>query len=132
MTTILTRDGSSDYDNHDRRADDEYGGDRWRRYVKCRDADWSLFFPEDQEGVEPAYPPPEAKRICDHCEVRSRCLTAHMNEEYGIYGGMTGFQRGLLTKKIVRKRCPGCTSEDVVTENKKEFCLACGVSWDVI
>lgn len=106
--------------------------DDWRTSSACRYREPQLFFPEDKDGVEPAYPPPDVKRICDMCPVRTQCLTAYMDEEYGIYGGMTGYQRGLMTKKIVRKRCPGCRSEDLVLENKHELCLACGVSWDVI
>src|SRR5687768_1051467 len=84
---------------------------------------------------EPEYPPPNVKAICDRCPVRGRCLDKFIDEPQGIFGGTTGYQRELLTKKVKpRKRCAVCTSTDVVLNNnqKKEACLACGHSWDVL
>lgn len=135
-----------DYDDNARWLDDADGGDRWRAWAACRDVDPALFFPTqetktvDKDGVvvvtedEPAYPPPEVKEICDRCPVRDRCLERFMDEDTGIFGGMTGYQRRLMTKKIVRKRCLSCGSEDLVigSSQRQELCLACGMSWDVI
>lgn len=137
-----------DYDERDRWLDDEDGGDRWRKHAACRDQDPALFFPielklvraatETSEAVyteeEPAYPPADVKAICDRCPVAGQCLKQYMDEDYGIYGGTTGYQRALLTKKIKRKQCVRCQSTDVVknANQKKELCLACGVSWDVL
>lgn len=143
-----------DYDDHARWLDDQDGGSRWENWAACRDRDPAMFFPVDVKLVTPAvrdqdgnvvteavyveeelaYAPPEVKAICDRCPVRARCLERNMNEEFGIYGGYTGFQRGLMTKRIVRKRCLGCGSNDLVmnANQKKEICLACGVSWDVL
>lgn len=137
-----------DYDDRDRWLDDRDGGDRWRYHAACRDEDPALFFPLEVEtrvvnGVltqvltenEPPYPPPEVKAICDRCPVRGKCLDMFMDEEQGIFGGTTGYQRRLLTKREKpRKRCAVCTSTDVVlnTNQKKEACLACGHSWDVL
>jgi hypothetical protein len=146
-----------DYDDHARWADDVDGGDRWRAYAACRDADPRLFFPvvverrvvpdrvidgelapgyvlEVETDEEPPYPPPAVKAICDRCPVAGRCLDKHMDDEYGVFGGTTGYQRRLMTKKIVRKHCLGCGSPDLVTSSsqKKEVCLACGVSWDIL
>ena len=150
---------TEDYDDSDRWLDDQDGGDRWRAWAACRDKDPSLFFPLEVKRVrvpvptseynsvsdgytfievptddEPAYPPPAVKAICDRCPVRARCLERYMNEPVGIFGGTTGYQRALMTKKIVRKRCVSCGSGDLVMNNnqKKELCLACGVSWDVL
>ncbi len=145
---------NEDYDDRARWLDAQDGGDRWREWAACRDRDPAIFFPvelklvepavRDQHGnvvteavyveEEPAHPPAEVKAICDRCPVRWRCLERNMDEEFGIYGGTTGFQRGLMTKRIVRKRCLGCGSSDLVmnANQKKEICLACGVSWDVL
>lgn len=139
---------TDDYDDEARWLDRQDGGDRWRNYAACLadGVDPEAFYPTRQrvshvndDGVhvvdeEPAYPPPEVKAICDRCPVRDVCLERNMYEEYGIYGGTTGYQRGLLTKKTRRKRCPGCGSTDVVvsTAGHQEVCLACTLSWDVI
>lgn len=128
MTSTLDRPAMSSWD-------DDYSVHpklSWQRERACQGADLTLFFPEDGDGVELAYPPPEAKKICDQCPVRAECLTLYMNEEFGIFGGMTGYQRSLLTKKKHRKRCVGCGSTDVITENKHDLCLGCGLSWEVL
>lgn len=150
---------TEDYDDNARWADDQDGGDRWRAWAACRDEDPEKFFPLEVERVrvpvpttefndasdgykfievqtdrEPAYPPPTVKMICDRCPVRGRCLLRYMNEPVGVFGGTTGFQRSLLAKKIVRKRCLDCGSGDLVKNSKqqKEICLACGMSWEIL
>jgi WhiB family transcriptional regulator, redox-sensing transcriptional regulator len=126
---------TEDYDDRDRWLDDQDGGDRWRSHRACDVSKADLFFPPvDENGDEPPYPSPEAKAICDRCPVRGRCLDEYMNEDYGIFGGLTAYQRGLMTKKIVRKRCLSCGGTDLVLNGsqRKELCLACGYSWDVL
>jgi hypothetical protein len=143
VTTVLPRlalkpraawQPTDDYDDRARWLDDKDGGDRWRAYRACADIDSNLFFPEDQNGDEPPYPPPDVKKICERCPVAGRCLATFMDEDYGIYAGTTGYQRSLLTKKTRRKQCPSCTSTDVVINGnlKNELCLGCGISWDVL
>lgn len=145
MTTTVPRPTwrpNDDYDDTARWLDDADHGARWQAYGACRDANPELFFPVNVRELtggrvveeEPAYPPPDVKAICDGCPVRAVCLTRNVDEPYGIFGGTTGYQRGLLTKKIQRKHCIGCRSTDVVPNEvqKKEFCLACGLSWDII
>jgi hypothetical protein len=160
VTTFVPRSRwrpNDDYDDHARWADDADGGDRWRAYAACVDADPAKFFPivverrvvpervvdgkvvaaevvEVPTDEEPPYPPPAVKKICDRCPVAGRCLDRYMDEEFGIFGGTTGYQRQLMTKKIVRKQCLSCGSKDLVTNSsqRKEVCLGCGLSWDVI
>lgn len=143
MTTTLRWRPTDDYDDEARWLDDRDGGDRWQDWRACGDdVDPNLFFPtqpvvEDGEVVgeeEPAYPPPEPREICARCPVAGRCLERNMNQPYGIFGGMTAYQRGLTTKKILRKRCLNCGSTDLVVNGtqKKEVCLACAMSWDII
>lgn len=139
---------TDEYDDEARWLDQQDGGNRWRDYGACLadGVDPEMFYPTRQrvrnvsdEGVllveeETPYPPAEAKQICDRCPVRDVCLARNLDEEFGIFGGMTGYQRGLLNKKIRRKHCPGCGSTDVVTSasGHQEVCLACSVSWDAI
>lgn len=150
MTTSLPPDARrhhADYDDEDRWLDDRDGGWRWQSYAACRDADPRLFFPVEVEvrnvdgqrvevptDEEPAFPPPEAREICHRCPVAGRCLERNMDQDFGVYGGTTGYQRRLMTKRIVRKRCMRCGGEDLVKNNnqKKELCLACGISWDIL
>lgn len=100
----------------------------------CRDADPDLFFPGGADGEEPPLASPEVKEICRRCPVAGQCLDRFIDEEFGVFAGTTGYERQLLTKKIVRKQCVRCQSTDVVKNNtqKKEICLACGLSWDIL
>lgn len=158
MTTFLPRASwrpSDDYDDESRWLDDQDQGWRWQDYRACRDVDPELFFPVvvrrerrvERHGPdvvevtvdvptdeEPPLPPPEVAQICHRCPVSGRCLERNLDAPYGIFGGTTGYQRGLLNKKIVRKRCPICTSTDLVLSQtqRQELCLGCGHSWDVL
>lgn len=158
MTTSLPRarwQPTDDYDDEARWQDDRDHGWRWQDYRACRDVDPELFFPiivrretrterrgdavvevtvEVPTDDEPAYPPPEPREVCARCPVRGRCLERNMDAPYGIFGGLTAYQRGLMTKKIVRRQCFICGGTDLVLNNsqKKELCLGCGHSWDVL
>jgi hypothetical protein len=107
------------------------GGSDWRRQRACRSLAPDELFPEDEFGNEPNYPPPNVAWICQACPVRAECLADGMNEEYGIFGGMTGYQRSLINRKRQRKSCPGCGSQELIIEYNHEICVACGVSWDI-
>lgn len=160
MTTSLPRARwrpTDDYDEDARWQDDRDDGWRWQAYGACRadDVDPDLFFPvkmvserrtrhvgntvevtfvEVPTDEEPAYPSPEVREICGRCPVAGRCLERNMDMEFGVFGGTTGYQRGLMTKRIVRKHCMICGGTDLVlnSSQKKEACLACGHSWDVL
>lgn len=105
----------------------------------CRNASPELFFPfvidpTTNDEIEPAYPPPETKAFCDFCSVKTDCLEWALNtgQEFGIFGGMTSYERGLIMKPRSRATCPGCPSNDVIVEGTHQLCLACGLSWPVI
>jgi WhiB family redox-sensing transcriptional regulator len=40
----------------------------------------------------------KAKALCDECPVQAECLEAGMDEEYGIWGGLSPKQRRRLKK----------------------------------
>lgn len=62
----------------------------------CRDYDTEMFFPGrgDMVGIK------RAVEICRTCEVREACLEYAIasNEQYGIWGGLTGKQRRQLKR----------------------------------
>lgn len=129
MTTSLRAPG--------RRAGDDWQDDPQRA---CRDQPSELFFPvevepETGEEIEPAYPPPAAKAVCNRCPVRADCLEFALatNQGYGVWGGMSSYERGLISKPKPRVHCPGCGSTTVVRDVPTvEICLACTISWPVI
>lgn len=107
----------------------------WRHRSNCRDVDRTLFFPvtDDDSEEEPPLADPTVKVICDACPVRTECLKYALDNriDYGIFGGLTGYERGLIGKQRSRKRCPGCGSIDVMKIGRNQVCGACAISWDV-
>jgi WhiB family transcriptional regulator, redox-sensing transcriptional regulator len=115
-----------------------YGGpeEDWRHRSACRNEDRALFFPtsgEEDNEEEPSHADPTVKLICDACPVRAECLEYALDRqiEFGIFAGLTGYERGLIGRKRSRKRCPGCSSEEVMKIGRNQVCGACGISWDV-
>lgn len=83
---------------------------------------------------EPPYPSPRARGLCSVCPVRVDCLQYALDQdiEFGVWGGLSAFQRSQIRRKQPRKTCPGCGYKDgIVEENGSEVCLGCGVSWPI-
>lgn len=99
----------------------------------CKDEPLDTFITPGDGDDEPHYPSPRAKAICVMCEVRPECLAYAFehNIEFGVWGGMSTYQRHLMTKKQERKKCIACPSNDIIVENRHEVCLACGTSWPI-
>lgn len=112
----------------------------WTAYAACRDADPSertaFVTPEDGDDPhkrEPYYPPAEALRYCDLCEVRVACLAAALaTGEIGVWGGMSSTQRRQLLRRIPRRHCPGCGNDKLFTipDETLDVCTSCGTSWE--
>jgi WhiB family transcriptional regulator, redox-sensing transcriptional regulator len=114
---------------------DHTDADDWRHHSACRDRDRALFFPPpiyQNSEDEPVLPSPEAQAICNRCPVRVRCLEyALVNRiEFGIFAGLSGYQRKLMLKPLSRRRCPGCGSDEIETIGRNQICGSCGISWD--
>ncbi|MGV9797972.1 WhiB family transcriptional regulator [Mycobacterium sp. NPDC003449] len=71
--------------------------DQWQERALCAQTDPEAFFPEKGGSTR------EAKRICQGCEVRDRCLEyalAH-DERFGIWGGLSERERRRLKRGII-------------------------------
>ena len=97
----------------------------WQRGAACAGARRDLFFPNEDELVNP-----EALKICRRCPIKEDCLEwALTHEERGIWGGLTEEQRIAITRKRHRVKCPDCRSTNVVEEDHSAVCISCGLSW---
>jgi WhiB family redox-sensing transcriptional regulator len=76
----------------------------WRDAAACRHADPDLFFPIGQTG--PALQQiDEAKRICQACPVRARCLDWALDHGVvsGVWGGATEQERHAMRRAAIRQ-----------------------------
>jgi WhiB family redox-sensing transcriptional regulator len=66
----------------------------WRDQALCAETDPDEFFPEKGGSTR------QAKAVCACCPVRRPCLEFALenDERSGIYGGMTGRERGRLKR----------------------------------
>jgi WhiB family transcriptional regulator, redox-sensing transcriptional regulator len=71
---------------------------RWRELAACRGADLEVFFPGRGESAE------LARRVCAGCPVRQPCLDYAVSNRIvdGIWGGLTGRERGALRTGYLR------------------------------
>lgn len=101
--------------------------DRLPRGGLCAGVSTRIFFPDDDET-----PDPRALALCARCPIREDCLEwALTHDEVGIWGGLTDPQRVAINRRRHRVRCPGCTSDSVMSDGHTEICLACGLSWKI-
>ncbi|MCI1747537.1 MAG: WhiB family transcriptional regulator [Acidipropionibacterium sp.] len=65
------------------------GIESWQARALCAQTDPEAFFPEKGGSTR------EAKRICEHCEVRAECLDYALanDERFGIWGGLSEMER---------------------------------------
>ena len=80
----------------------------WQRDGACRDEDSALFFGPVQIEENPReriLRVRAAKRICAQCPVLERCrgYALEHEEEYGVWGGMSARERGMLVKARHRR-----------------------------
>ena len=73
------------------------GTTSWRELGRCKGADPTVFYPEDDEDL--AY---DAKEICALCPVRETCLehALTVREKIGVWGGYTAKER----RRLIRQR----------------------------
>ena len=69
----------------------------WAEAALCAQVgDGDLWFPEKHKGKNTAE---AAKRVCMSCTVRAECLDAHLDEQHGVWGGMTERERRVLRQR---------------------------------
>lgn len=112
-----------------------HGAD-WRTFARCQKEPGTFAIVEiNDKGDEPPYPTAAQTTCCNLCPVRTDCLNHALakQEPAGVWGGMTTYQRGLLSKVYSRKSCPGCSSNEIIIDGhgsrQHEVCVSCGVSW---
>lgn len=71
--------------------------DQWQERGLCAQTDPEAFFPEKGGSTR------EAKRICQGCEVKDRCLEYALanDERFGIWGGLSERERRRLKRGII-------------------------------
>ena len=110
--------------------------DDWRHRAACIDAPPNLFVDAadgDQPSQEPYFPTAKHLRYCDPCPVRTECLAYALDtrQDYGIWGGLSSYQRRQLRRPRSRPTCVSCGSGQILAGRNDEVCCACGVSWPV-
>jgi WhiB family redox-sensing transcriptional regulator len=103
---------------------------QWMDQARCNGMPFELFFHIEPDGS----PHPEAKRLCDACDVRADCLAhaldpTRVRDTYGVWGGTSKTQRDALRRGIFRSKCPICLDTSVYTTFGQQVCLSCGQSW---
>lgn len=80
----------------------------WMPYGLCRQTDLSLFFPEGR-GAAIAIQIEQAKKVCDRCPVRSRCLeyAVDTGQNFGVWGGLDEGERLVLVRQRAEQRASG-------------------------
>ena len=82
----------------------KYADVSWSK-AACADEDKALFFPDDpgMKQAELRQAVKTAKEICSRCEIQSACATwAIQNNEEGIWGGTTAWDRKLMRRNAKR------------------------------
>lgn len=66
----------------------------WWVGARCRteQIDLALFFTKETVS--------EARKICSECLVRTRCLTDHLDEPFGVWGGHSKDERARLRSAV--------------------------------
>ena len=112
---------------------DASGGHAWRAGAACFGETTDLFFRVRVRMPDKAEEPdPDAKAICDRCQVRPECLNAaFVGNEDGTWGGTSFWQRQQLKRRYRRAMCPVCreTGGVLLELGEAQACLACAVSW---
>lgn len=93
----------------------------WRADAKCMGMDTELWYPPRDKNLYKSIAD-KSKAVClgkdgrPECPVRKECLlySERMNEQYGIWGGLSHRERNALGRKAMKH---GKTFEEWVEEN---------------
>lgn len=82
----------------------------WQQSAACRQADPEIFFDPSQDNKDSSGSPVRhlrraaAKEFCASCPVVSECLREHIDEPFGVFGGMDQDERAVLRSQKVNMR----------------------------
>lgn len=90
----------------------------WHRHGACTTADPELFYhPEGETGPAKTQRISDAAAVCNTCPVLATCRTQHMNEQFGVWGGLSEDQRQAIRSGRTTSRTPGLEIVPVRTDN---------------
>lgn len=98
------------------------GSQEWARQAACQGKPLDLF---DDYGPGVT----RAKRLCATCPVKTRCLTDHLGEPWGIWGGLTTPERRAVQAGIVIRPCPQCGH--LFARSRSQMCAGCAKTPDL-
>ena len=71
-----------------------------------------------------------AKAYCYQCPVINTCREwAMVNDEEGVWGGMSAADRRAVRRGGRRLSCPACSTQNIYKDINIQICLGCGMSW---
>jgi WhiB family redox-sensing transcriptional regulator len=102
---------------------DPYAVENWRADAKCKGLNTELWFPPREKELYKTIAD-QAKNVCfgrdgrPECPVRKDCLlySEDMNEQYGIWGGLSHRERNALKRKAAKH---GMTIKQWVESGKR-------------
>lgn len=71
----------------------------WRSRAACLGMDVNIFFEYGRRERDIR----RARRVCQECPVRAECLNENLDIRFGMYGGMTEFDRAALKRRMRRQ-----------------------------
>lgn len=74
----------------------------WQDFAKCRGMDIRMFFPV---RTDPPTVVAQAKRVCNGCPVKKRCLLIALEsnpDNWGVFGGTTARTRRIIRREVTR------------------------------
>jgi WhiB family redox-sensing transcriptional regulator len=92
----------------------------WMEQGLCRQTDPEIFFPEGR-GTAITTQTDAAKRVCNKCPVRARCLNWALNtgQDDGVWGGMSGRERRRVHgRRSTRREEGGLPALDDILQNR--------------
>lgn len=94
----------------------------WMQHGLCRQTDAGIFFPEGR-GASIAVQTRQAKKVCNRCPVRRRCLdwAVQTRQGFGVWGGLSEKERGDLWRRPRRKAGELSALEDILRNRLAEF-----------
>jgi WhiB family transcriptional regulator, redox-sensing transcriptional regulator len=83
----------------------------WHRRAACRGVGADAFYPERYRDLQPA------RAMCEACPVRAQCAEAGVDDEHGVWGGVTPGERSRARTGRPRRRGSGAHLVHIAAQN---------------